>query len=195
MALLVTLAGAPPLAHSADSVLHFKVNPTETTITASVAEPFGLIAGDATGAFAVVRGEVQGDPNSIADTGQVTLVIDAASYQSGNASRDQHVKENALEVEKFPTVTFHGDGFATVDKQGERSATVRLVGKLTVHGVTKDIVLPVAVRIDEHGRLMADGAYTLAFEEYDVQRPTNILGLITTGDTARIVFHVVADPA
>src|SRR5574341_812889 len=93
--LIGALAATPTWAQSKTGVLHFKVNPTQTRVTASVAEPMAMIRGSAAGSFAVVRGEVQGDPNSIADTGKVTLVIDAASYKTDSESRDKDVKQNA----------------------------------------------------------------------------------------------------
>lgn len=192
--LLVALSSAPSWGQSTSGLLHFKVNPAQTKITATVAEPMAMIRGSAEGTFAVVRGEMQGDPNSIADTGKVTLVIDAASYKTHSESRDKDVKENALQVKKFPTITFQGDGFSEIQKDGNLSATLRLVGKLTLHGVTKDIVLPLTARI-EQGRFVADGSYTFGFEEYGVKRPSKMMGLMVTGDEATIAFHVVADPA
>jgi polyisoprenoid-binding protein YceI len=189
----LALASTPAAAQSRNGVLHFKVNPAETKITASVAEPMAKIRGSAAGTFNVLSGAVQGDPDSIADTGQVTLTIDAASYKTDSESRDQDVKDNALEVRKFPTITFRGEGFPEIQKNGDLSAKLRLLGQLTLHGVTKDIVLPLAARIDK-GRFVADGTYTFRFEEYGVKRPSKMMGLMVTGDEA-IDFHVVADPA
>lgn len=105
------------------------------------------------------------------------------------------MKENALEVKKFPTITFQGNGFPEIQKDGNLSAKLRLLGKLTLHGGTKDIVLPLTAHIDNRGRFIADGAYTFGFEEYGVKPPSKMMGLMVTGDEATIAFHVVADPA
>ncbi len=193
--LLVALSSAPSWGQSTNGLLHFKVNLAETKITAAVAEPMAMIRGSAAGSFKVVNGEVQGDPDSITNTGKVALVIDAASYTTDSESRDTDVKENALEVKKFPTITFQGDGFSEIQKDGNRSAKLRLVGKLTLHGVTRDIVLPLTAHIDNQGRFVADGSYTFGFEQYGVKRPSKMMGLMVTGDEATIAFHVVADPA
>lgn len=193
-ALAVLLSSTPSWAQSSGGLLRFKVDPTATKITAAVAEPMAMIRGSATGTFKVVSGEVQGDPKSIADTGRVALAINAASYTTDSESRDQDVKQNALEVDKYPTISFNGDGFPEVTKNGERAAKLRLLGKLTLHGVTKEIVLPLAAHIDGQGRFIADGSYTLRFEEFGVKRPSKMMGLMVTGDEATIDFHVVADP-
>ena len=193
--LVLALAGTPSWAQNATGLLHFRVNPTETKITAAVAEPMAMIRGNAVGSFRVVGGEVQGEPNSIADTGKVQLVIDAASYKTNSESRDKYVKGNALKVKTFPTITFQGSSFPEIQKDGNLSARLRLLGQLTLHGVTKDIVLSLAAHIDNQGRFIADGTYTFKFEDYGVKRPSIMMGMMVTGDEATIDFHVVADPA
>jgi YceI-like domain len=115
--------------------------------------------------------------------------------QDRQCRTDRDVKENALEAQRFPQITFVGDSFPEVYKDGKLSAKLRLLGKLTLHGVTKDIVLPVTAHIDNQGRFIADGSYTFKFEDYGVKRPSKMMGLMTTGDKATIDFHVVADPA
>jgi polyisoprenoid-binding protein YceI len=182
-------------AQEAHPLMHFKIIPSETKITASVAEPMQMIRGSAGATFQVIKGDVQGDSSSIADTGRVSLVIDAASYKSDSEGRDKDVKENALEVQKYPTISFQGSQFPSIQKNGDRAAELQVLGQLTLHGVTKDIVLPLSARIDGQGRFIADGSYTFKFEEYGVKRPSKMMGLMTTGDEATINFHVVADPA
>lgn len=192
--LLVATTVAASRAWAADAVLRFKVNPAQSKLTASVAEPMAMIRGNAVGAFRITSGDVAGNPNQVGDTAQVKVVIDAASYKTSSEGRDQDVKENALEVQKFPTITFESTGLASAEKNGDANADLRLAGRLTLHGVTKDITVPVAVRL-EQGRLVADGSYAFKFEEYGVKRPSKMMGLMTTGDEATIEFHVVADPA
>lgn len=194
-AVTAALTSSAARAQEARHLMHFKINPSETKITASVAEPMQMIRGSATGTFQVIKGDVQGDPHSIAETGRVSLVIDAASYKTDSEGRDAAVKENALEVQKYPTITFRGSQFPSVQKDGDRAAKLQLLGQLTLHGVTRDVVLPLSAQIDGQGRFIADGSYTFKFEEYGVKRPSKMLGLMVTGDEATIDFHVVADPA
>ncbi len=186
--------GEPTLAKSTDGVLHFTINTAESTITAAVAEPMAMIRGEAVGKFKVLGGEVQGNPSSIASTGQVELTIDAASYDSGDGSRDEDVKRNSLEVQTFPTISFRGDRASSVRTDDKGRSEVELSGKLTLHGVTKAIVVPLTTAIDASGRLTVEGEYTFKFEEYGVKRPSKMMGMMKTGDEATISFHVVADP-
>lgn len=192
LAVALAMSGS---AQATESLLRFKVNPAETKITASVAEPMAMIRGSAIGKFEILSGDVEGDPTRIDGTGRVKVVIDAASYQTDSESRDQDVKENALETQKFPTITFESKGLSDVQKENGSSGSLRLLGQLTLHGVSKEIELPVALQLDSQGRLVADGNYTFKFEDYGVKRPSKMMGLMTTGDEAKIDFHVVADPA
>lgn len=193
------LLAAATWAQETKGLLRFRVNPLESRITASVAEPMAMILGHAVGALQIISGEVSGNPNAIGETGVVKVVIDAASYKTDSDSRDQNVKEYALEVQEFPSITFEStklSGIQRDDNKGgdDKAGRLNVFGKLTLHGVTKEIVVPVAVQLDSQGRLLADGTYTFKFEEHGVKRPSKVVGLMTTGDEAKIDFHIVADP-
>lgn len=192
--LAVLLYGAAVWAQAPAGVLRFKIDPAASTVTATVAEPMAAVRGSATGAFTVLRGAVQGSAAAIAGTARVEVVIDASSYKSDSAARDRVVKASALEAVKFPTIRFVSDGCSQVQRDGEQAAALRVLGKLTLHGVTKEIVLPVHARLDARGRLITEGQCAFKLAEFGIKRPSALLGLLVTGDTATVAFHVVADP-
>ncbi len=184
---------APAGAQGRDGLLRFKINPAQSRITAGVKEPMAMIRGSAVGTFRVVSGEVQGNPETVRDTGRVEVVIDAASYTTDSDARDRDVRENTVEAQRFPTIRFESTGLSTME--GDRDAArLGLRKKLTLHGVTREIDVPVAAKLAPRGRLLAEGTYVFKFEEYGVKRPSKMMGLMTTGDEAKIAFHIVADP-
>ncbi|MFC8304450.1 YceI family protein [Specibacter sp. NPDC057265] len=64
----------------------------------------------------------------------VTATIQAASFNSGDAGRDGHVKgADFLDVETFPTLTFSSTGISGDSEDFE------LTGELTIHGVTQTV--------------------------------------------------------
>ncbi|HEX9304559.1 MAG TPA: YceI family protein [Thermoanaerobaculia bacterium] len=70
---------------------------------------------------------------------QVEVRIQAASIDTGNEKRDADLKSaNFFEVEKYPTITFKS---AKVTPSGKDLYLV--TGDLTMHGVTKTMVIPV----------------------------------------------------
>lgn len=71
------------------------------------------------------------------DASKVKIEIDTASVDTNHAERDKHLRAaDLLDADKFPTATFES---TSVKSSGPEKATVS--GKLTLHGVTKDIVI------------------------------------------------------
>lgn len=186
-------AGIEAPSSGGDGVLRFRVNPQESRISAGVTEPLAAVRGSAVGSFRITTGAVAGDPGDVGRSGRVTLVIDAASYETNSDSRDRAVKADALEVEKFPQITFESTRVSDARKLDEGSAELQIVGRLTLHGVTREITVPVAAKLTG-GRLIADGRYLLALADYGIPR-LSLMGIMKIGDTATIEFHVVGDPA
>jgi polyisoprenoid-binding protein YceI len=72
---------------------------------------------------------------------KVEAVIQAASIFTDNDDRDNHLRsEDFFEVEKYPTINFVSTG---VEMTGEDTAKLR--GDLTMHGVTKPVVLDLKI--------------------------------------------------
>lgn len=87
------------------------------------------------GSFDKVSGTVTGDLSNPANA-QVEVTIDASSINTGNAKRDDHLRSaDFFEIEKYPAITFKSKKIA---KEGDR---YRMTGDLTMHGVTKEVVL------------------------------------------------------
>ena len=99
----------------------------------------------------------------------VKIEIDATSVNTNHAARDKHVRSNDfLDVSKFPTASFESTSF---DVTGENAV---MHGKLTMHGVTKDISIDV-----EHVKGGKDpwggirrgfvGSTVLKFSDYNIK--------------------------
>jgi polyisoprenoid-binding protein YceI len=73
------------------------------------------------------------------DLSSVDFTIQATSIDTNEKDRDTHLRSaDFFDIEKFPTITFRSKG---VVKKSNESFDVR--GDLTIHGVTKEITLPV----------------------------------------------------
>jgi polyisoprenoid-binding protein YceI len=89
------------------------------------------------GGFSGVQGTVVYDPEN-AGASSAEVVIDANTINTLEAARDTHLKSaDFLDVEKYPTITFRSNSVTLGD--GE----LDLKGDLTIHGVTKPVVLKV----------------------------------------------------
>src|SRR5207248_75272 len=87
------------------------------------------------GGFGVFSGTIEvGDSP---ETSSVEVEIDAASVQTGNEGRDQHLRSpDFLDVETYPRITFRS---TRVERTGDSS--LRVEGDLTIRDVTKPVTL------------------------------------------------------
>ena len=94
-----------------------------------------LMVSKTRGRFTGFTGTVTIADDPLASSVEVT--IDAASVTTGDDKRDEHLRSaDFFDVERFPEITFRSTRVA--DHHGDR---FRLEGDLTVHGVTKPVVL------------------------------------------------------
>jgi polyisoprenoid-binding protein YceI len=97
-----------------------------------------LTVSNVKGDFNKSRGVVTIDDQNITNL-KVEVFIDAASVNTGHAQRDGHLRgPDFFDVTKYPTITF-------VSKKVIKADTDRLkvVGDLTIHGVTREITVDV----------------------------------------------------
>jgi len=90
------------------------------------------------GEFSKVAGAVSYDPAKPEAT-QVEATVEVASLSTRDAQRDGHLKSpDFFDLEKFPNITFKSKS-VKAKSQEDLSVT----GDLTIHGVTKEVVLEV----------------------------------------------------
>jgi polyisoprenoid-binding protein YceI len=112
----------------------YKIDPAHSTAQFVVRH---MMITNVRGSFSGVQGTVVYDPDNLGAS-SVDVTIDANTLNTGDANRDTHVKSaEFLETDKYPTITFKSKSIA---KDGDG---LRVKGDLTVHGVTKEVVLNV----------------------------------------------------
>lgn len=89
------------------------------------------------GYFSTFEGMITYDPEDLSKT-EVNVTIDAASINTGIEKRDEHLKSpDFFDVQKYPNITFASK---SVKKSGDG---MTILGDLTIHGVTKEVMLEV----------------------------------------------------
>ena len=131
IAAFVALTWLVPVTGRADT---YEVDASHTSVQFSVRH---MMISNVRGEFTKLSGTAVGDvANPTAAVVEAT--IDAASVDTRNEKRDEHLKgPDFLDTAKFPTITFKS---TKVEKAG---AAWKLTGDLTLHGVTKPVVLDV----------------------------------------------------
>ncbi|MBZ4334722.1 YceI family protein [Corallococcus interemptor] len=106
---------------------------------------------------------------------QVAVRAQVKDFDSQNSNRDTHMLE-VTEASKFPLVEVKAVGTGVKPPATfPGSVPVTLKGKLTFHGVTKDVEIPMTVRFDSEKQVTADGSFKISLEGYNIERPTLLL--------------------
>lgn len=93
-----------------------------------------------------------------------------------------------LDVKRFPSIAFESTRVSA--KGALPSLDLQVAGRLTIHGVTKPVTAPVAVRLDGSG-LTATGSVAVKQSEFGI-RPISIGGLVKVKDELHITFTIAA---
>ncbi|CAM3999410.1 YceI family protein [Corallococcus sp. ZKHCc1 1396] len=97
-----------------------------------------MMVSNVKGNFKVQSGTVNIDDKDVTKS-TVEAVLDAASINTSEPKRDEHLKSpDFFDTAKFPTITFKSTKVAKAGKD-----KLKVTGDLTLHGVTKPVVLDV----------------------------------------------------
>lgn len=116
----------------------------------------------------VAKKDIEGKAKISGGGAQLMVRVPVASFDSENSNRDAHMKE-AVEASKFPNVELKAvaDG-VTPGTNGKYT----LKGKLTFHGVTGDIEIPVDAVWNGTKSAKVTGKFFVSLEAYKVERPS-----------------------
>lgn len=88
------------------------------------------------GEFKTMHGTISFDEKDLASA-KFSTSIDAASINTGNGLKNSHAKSDSwLDAKKYPNIIFVSSKFS------KSSNGYQVFGALTMHGVTKQIVIP-----------------------------------------------------
>jgi hypothetical protein len=119
-----------------------------------------------------------------ATNSQVTSILDLETsnlafsllmkgFQFENALMQEHFNEKYLHSDKHPKSKLEGV-FSTeqpIDPNADGKFEVRVKGKLTLHGVTRDIDAPASITVS-NGKLSGDAEFKILLADYDVKIPS-----------------------
>ncbi|CAM4028693.1 YceI family protein [Corallococcus sp. ZKHCc1 1396] len=120
---------------------------------------------------------------------QVAVRAQVKDFDSQNSNRDTHMLE-VTEAAKYPLIELKA--VATGVKPPATfpgTVSVVLKGKLTFHGVTKDVVVPMTVNFASARQVTADGTFDISLEGYKIERPS--LLMVKVDDKLVLEPHLV----
>ncbi len=153
---------------------HWEIDPENTSVEFTIGR-FPILR--VRGHFVRVRGSAVAHAYSPAYA-TIEVEIDAASIDTGIKMRDAHLRTAGfLDVERFPTITFRS---TRVEDLGQDR--LRVFGQLTIHGMTRQVVLDATVehRDSEHAKITA----TTVLDRRDLTIGPKAMGLMVGNDVA-----------
>jgi polyisoprenoid-binding protein YceI len=140
------------------------------------------------------RAFLQLDPTAIEKTtAKFTIQVD--HFNSDNTRRDSHMLE-VLEGLVFPTIDWSVTSVSGATgpwTPGVHRFTAK--GPLTVHGVTRELSVPVEVTVGGQGELTFGSSFTILLEDYEVERPTLVFVPIENELPITVKVETRANPA
>ncbi|HEU4364437.1 MAG TPA: YceI family protein [Candidatus Krumholzibacteria bacterium] len=140
-----------------------------------------------------MSGSIVVDPASVGDSVAVRIVVDLASLDTGIGKRNQHMRENHLETDKYPSAVFEGasvrgpSGAALVP-----GATVvfDVEGTFTLHGVAKRMRVTVHVTARDARTLVFETSFPVTLADHAISRPKFLF--LKLGETQAVTVSGVA---
>ncbi len=102
-------------------------------------------------------------------SGDLVYIVKIKDFIFPKALMREHFNEKYMETEKFPKSTFQGKltGF-NASVSGEQKVSAK--GKLTIHGVTKDIDVPGIIEF-ANGKVVMKSKFMVKLQDYDIKIP------------------------
>jgi hypothetical protein len=119
-------------------------------------------------------------------TGDIVYIMKIRDFVFDKTLMREHFNEKYMESEKFPKATFQGK-ISGYKAGGSGTQKVTASGKLTIHGVTKDVDVPGTIETT-NGKLIMKSKFMVKLHDYDIKIPTLIWQNIAEEVEVRIDF-------
>lgn len=106
-------------------------------------------------------------------SGAMQFSVPMKGFEFEKALMQEHFNENYVESNKYPRAEFKGaianNSAVNYTKDGTYNVTVK--GKLTLHGVTKDVEAPGTLKVD-NGKIEGKSTFTIQLSDYNISIPS-----------------------
>lgn len=104
---------------------------------------------------------------------------------------NKELREIVLETVKYPEILFKST--SVTGRLAANQYEAKIGGDLTLHGVTRHLVIPAQVTLDGGG-LRARGEFTINRGDYNVKATSAAKGTVRVRDKLKFTFDIVAHP-
>ncbi len=155
---------APVAATAAETAVVFDTAHTTVEFT------LGDVLHTVHGSFKLRSGNLTYNPATGQASGQ--LIVDAASGDSGNGTRDNKMKKEILEVSKYPDIVFTAQQVVgKVPEQG--SGTIDVKGIFRIHGADHELTLHVHLSVQNQTANLTT-EFAVPYQQWGMKNPSTL---------------------
>jgi polyisoprenoid-binding protein YceI len=148
----------------------------------------GIGTNTAVGRTKDVSGELTIDGTAI---NTVSVEVDMTTLRSDRDMRDNTLRRRGLESETYPTATFELTDAIEIGDAPQTGQTIEKTapGELTIHGVTKQVEIPIQAKWT--GEMIEIAvSYDVALADYGIEPPTTAR-VRSIADTGKLELHLL----
>jgi polyisoprenoid-binding protein YceI len=119
------------------------------------------------------------------------IMVDMRTLKSDKTQRDNFIRTNTLHADQFPLAEYvitGVDGWTGPLTEG-KSSTFKLLGNMTIHGVTKPVTFDTTAMM-QGGNVTGTATTTFTFEDFGMTPPN--ISIAKANDTVKLDMNIVA---
>jgi polyisoprenoid-binding protein YceI len=124
-------------------------------------------------------------------TNDIQIALTMKSFKFKNALMEEHFNENYMESEKYPECKFIGKINEKVDYEKAEEQKVTVTGKMSLHGVTRDVTLDGVLSKTGDGYKM-HSKFPIRVADYNIKVPSMYVKNIA--EVVDVTFDAVLEP-
>ncbi|MGE0821907.1 MAG: YceI family protein [Candidatus Binatia bacterium] len=143
---------------------------------------------DFQGQTTAIAGRFGYDQDRMIESGFGEVHIPVTSIKTGNAARDANMYKH-LDVEHYPEILFQVRRLAGAPQLGTSRFSGKLIGELSIKGVTKEIPLHLTITSGEPQQLAIRGTAALRMSDFNIEPPGFLFFRVE--DEVQVDFQVI----
>ena len=126
-------------------------------------------------------------------SGAIQFSVQMKGFEFEKELMQQHFNENYVESDKFPKGEFKGTitNNADIKYTTDGTYTARVKGKLTIHGVTRDVETTGTFKVSG-GKIDASSTFNILLSDYDIKIPSVVKDKVS--NNVKIVVSCLLEP-
>lgn len=183
-------------AASAATATRFEIQPGESEARFVIDEVLRGSPKTVVGTTNQVAGQIAVDPTDPDGAEVGTILINARTFATDSTSRDRMIQNQILETEAHEYISFQPTALTGLPPRASIGdmLTLKVVGDLTIRGVTRPVTFDATVMPETASRLEGSATTTIRFADWGISIP-QVPSVTGVSDDVRLELTFVATAA